>query len=446
MLGTCLGSQNCAKITPYFSKATLFCLHALCQTCAKPLMPTSEFIHSVRSALTHLYDNAFLQNHPLGYLLVQNTPLDNRTRSQTLRRTLLDAIEQLRPQGHSPSESARAYAILSYRCIDGLAMEEIEQKLALSRRQTYREYSKGIEAVASQLWDRIGADNAKRGSSDLFLTVTTSSDLELEKLRDDVHLETIRLSELFEGVCNLLKKRLLEKTVSIELNIPPNLQAQADRTFLRQSLILLLSYALDLLCDGGVIKIEGADGAAEVVLSLVATPTVHSPLLERWTEEASVVQTLLNAQQGSLLTEGDAQTWYASIHLQPAPLAKDAPAILVVDDNEDLLTLFRRYLAGHRINVVSTSGSRDAFELACKLQPALIVLDMMMPYADGWDVLQALRGEESTNKIPVIICSVLKEQSLALSLGANDYLCKPVSQPQLLEVLQRWLGTLHPLG
>lgn len=409
-------------------------------------MPTSEFIHFVRSALTHLYDNAFLQNHPLGYLLVQNGPSDNTTRSQTLRRTLLDAIEQLRPHSSSPSEGARAYAILSYRCVDGLAMEEIQQKLALSRRQTYREYSKGIEAVASQLWDRIGAENVQRRLPLLAQTTTTSPTFELERLHGDVRLEVIRLHDLFQGVCSLLNRRLLEKTTRIELSLAHDLQAQADRTLLRQSLIILLSYALDLLADGGAIRISGEEVDAEIVLALVAAPTEQSSMLDRWMEESDVVQTLLEAQQGRLTVQHEAQAWYASIYL-PHPLqAEDAPCILIVDDNEDLLTLFRRYLAGHRINVVSTSGSRDAFDLVCKVQPALVVLDMMMPYADGWDVLQALRSDEHTSKIPVVICSVLKERSLALSLGANDYICKPVSQPQLLEVLQRWLGTLHPLA
>ena len=73
-----------------------------------------------------------------------------------------------------------------------------------------------------------------------------------------------------------------------------------------------------------------------------------------------------------------------------------------------------------------------------------MVLDVMMPKTDGWELLQSLRSHPQTSTIPLVMCSVLREQPLALSLGATDYLIKPVSQPQLLEVLQRWLGKLHP--
>ncbi len=120
------------------------------------------------------------------------------------------------------------------------------------------------------------------------------------------------------------------------------------------------------------------------------------------------------------------------------------PTLLLVDDNEDLLALFRRYLAGHKINICSTHSSSDALELAIKTQPNLMVLDVMMPKTDGWELLQSLRSHPQTSTIPLMMCSVLREQPLALSLGATDYLIKPVSQPQLLEVLQRWLGKLHP--
>ena len=105
---------------------------------------TEAFQNDVRTALTHLYDNAFLQSHPLTLLLASSAPGDRLTQAQALRRLLLDCIERLRPQPMAPSDAARAYAVLTYRCVDGLTIEEIERKLGLSRRQTYREWTKGI--------------------------------------------------------------------------------------------------------------------------------------------------------------------------------------------------------------------------------------------------------------------------------------------------------------
>ena len=102
--------------------------------------------------------------------------------------------------------------------------------------------------------------------------------------------------------------------------------------------------------------------------------------------------------------------------------------MLVIDDNESLIELFRRYLAGHRAVVVGTTSGSQAVKIATQAHPQLIVLDVMMPQQDGWEVLQALRAHPDCAEIPIIVCSVLREHELALSLGANDTITKPVSQ------------------
>jgi CheY-like chemotaxis protein len=69
----------------------------------------------------------------------------------------------------------------------------------------------------------------------------------------------------------------------------------------------------------------------------------------------------------------------------------------------------------------------------------------MMPHQDGWEVLQKLRAAPALATTPILVCSVLREHDLSLTLGASDTLVKPVSQPVLLDALRRWLGTLHPV-
>ena len=63
----------------------------------------------------------------------------------------------------------------------------------------------------------------------------------------------------------------------------------------------------------------------------------------------------------------------------------------------------------------------------------------MMPTQDGWEILQALKAHAETSNIPVVVCSVLRERELALSLGAARFLAKPVSQRQLVDALQEVL-------
>jgi len=93
--------------------------------------------------------------------------------------------------------------------------------------------------------------------------------------------------------------------------------------------------------------------------------------------------------------------------------------------------------------VGATDGTK-ALRLAEELQPQMIVLDLMMPNQDGWEILRQINASPETRDIPVIICSVLDEREMALASGASDYLVKPVNQVDLLTVLRRWLGTLRP--
>jgi len=72
--------------------------------------------------------------------------------------------------------------------------------------------------------------------------------------------------------------------------------------------------------------------------------------------------------------------------------------------------------------------------------PQIIVLDVMMPQTDGWRVLSRLRQHPLTSNIPVIVCTILAQEALALSLGANAFLRKPVTRQAFLAALDRQVG------
>jgi Amt family ammonium transporter len=112
--------------------------------------------------------------------------------------------------------------------------------------------------------------------------------------------------------------------------------------------------------------------------------------------------------------------------------------LLVVDDNQGFADLFRRYLAVHRWEVIGAADGEAAFVEIGRKRPTVIVLDVMMPRQDGWEVLMRLKSREESRNIPVIVCSVLSEPQLAASLGADSYLTKPVTQQALLQALAPW--------
>jgi CheY-like chemotaxis protein len=111
--------------------------------------------------------------------------------------------------------------------------------------------------------------------------------------------------------------------------------------------------------------------------------------------------------------------------------------ILVVDDHEPAIRIIQRYLSQTSIQAVGVSDPAQSLAQARALSPKAVLLDVMMPGIDGWEILQKLKSDPETRHIPVIICSVWEQPDLAFSLGANAFLKKPISQAALLEELTR---------
>jgi CheY-like chemotaxis protein len=111
--------------------------------------------------------------------------------------------------------------------------------------------------------------------------------------------------------------------------------------------------------------------------------------------------------------------------------------ILVIDDNEGLAELLARFLSGYQCRVVTASSGREGLRLAEQLRPDAIVLDVMMPEMDGWEVLQSLRTRAESAHIPVIVCSVFNDPGLAHSLDVALFLAKPISREQVLAALRQ---------
>jgi CheY-like chemotaxis protein len=109
--------------------------------------------------------------------------------------------------------------------------------------------------------------------------------------------------------------------------------------------------------------------------------------------------------------------------------------VLVVDDNEDMLALYERYLVSNQYQIIRAETAEDAIDLALRTQPSIVILDLMMPDQDGWEVLKSLRINADTRHIPIVICSVLKQRELALTLGAQAFIEKPITESGLLATL-----------
>lgn len=86
--------------------------------------------------------------------------------------------------------------------------------------------------------------------------------------------------------------------------------------------------------------------------------------------------------------------------------------------------------------VVAMEWSADSMRRVEELAPTAIILDIMMPDTDGWELLQRLRTQPTTTNIPIIVCSVFNDPQLAYSLGASAFVSKPTNREEILAVLK----------
>jgi CheY-like chemotaxis protein len=119
--------------------------------------------------------------------------------------------------------------------------------------------------------------------------------------------------------------------------------------------------------------------------------------------------------------------------------------LLAIDDDPDILDLMVNRLATSEFSVVAALGGEAGINLAHKLKPDLITLDILMPVLDGWEVLRRLKASPETRHIPVIMLSIVENRALSFGLEAAESLVKPVSREALLEVLRRHSTSSAPV-
>lgn len=406
------------------------------------------FTKWVHDALNRLYDSAYLQSHPLGELLT-GSESSQYQRSQEVRRVLLKSIRALRPEIGTPAQSPdwRAYRILELRYIEGLSPVEAMQQLACGRSQFFRDQARMLELLISRLWEEwqprlklnLEAEEAEQAlqvGADLSL-LSSREELarsEIERMTAQATWETLNLGQLLGELRPLIETLGLSKGCQLEFpEVGELFIAGADRVFVRQVILNLLTYAFDHI-QASQLRISPLVHAQQTGLKI--------EVLARYMDGSSLRQGLglelcrefMQVMQGSLLIEQNEQEWQAQLLW---PVASQS-TMLLIDDNEGFADLFRRYLSGHPWQLLYSPDGASARAILSEQRPTLIVLDVMLPKEDGWEILISLKNDPATRSIPVVICSVLNEQHTARALGAHAYLSKPVTQRALLDLLQRW--------
>ena len=114
--------------------------------------------------------------------------------------------------------------------------------------------------------------------------------------------------------------------------------------------------------------------------------------------------------------------------------------VVLVDDDVAMHDLIKRTISKLNLTLLGATNSEKGMELIREVKPKLILLDVLMPGRDGWSLLKECKTDKDLKDIPVIMISQLNQSNLAASLGANDYLTKPIDRSHFINTLKRILG------
>jgi CheY-like chemotaxis protein len=355
-----------------------------------------------------------------------------------LQHILLNAIEALRPDSSVPpgSKAWRFFNILHYRYKEQYTQRQVANDLSLSVRQVRRQEKTAQRILVDYLWTHHHLEQEEGRS--LAAGGAPSQEQELAWLEKSIPSKLIDLRELIQAVLDTARPHTQALRVSVTCDIPDNLSlVSMQHTSVRQAILHIITTAAQYALEGQIAIVAKTLAQREGVrVQIEAHPNASSAISENSTENLEVAQKLIDISGGSLevTIEGEADVPFAaSVTL---PLAKQIP-ILVADDNADTLALMERYLSGSRYHFIGTSDPREVLSLAEERNPGVIVLDVMLPGIDGWELLGRLREHPNVGTVPVIVCTILPQDRFARTLGAADFIRKPVSREVLLAALDR---------
>jgi len=347
-------------------------------------------------------------------------------------------------------------------------------------------YSEMLQEEAVELGAKqFVADLKKIHASGQHLLELINSVLDLAKIESgkmDLYLESFNVASVVAGVSEVIQPLAQKKSNRLEVECAENVDTMhADLTKVRQTLFNLLSNACKFTENGTVtlsVEREHTEGGDWMVFhvrdtGIGLTPEQMGRLFQEFSQaDASTTRKYGGTGLGLALSRRLCQLMGGDITVQSEPgrgsrftlrlpaevkdpatamAAEEAAArprpdtegalVLVVDDDAAVRETMEHFLTREGYSVATASGGREALRLARELRPAAITLDVMMPDLDGWTVLSALKGDPELADIPAILVSIVDEKKRGYSLGAAEYMVKPIDRKRLVSALR---SICHP--
>ncbi len=399
-----------------------------------------EFEHYLAEALTHLYDPIYQPPD----LIWQVTGCKPQQGVKDVQAALIRAIEDLKPAPDVPRTARirRLYELLVCRYIQELTQTETAFQLGITDRHVRREQQEAIGVLARHIVspERSG-EPASLAEPEEEATPTAWRSQVKQELASLQHSTPGAVADVGQTVSGIIKvgQALTEKR-GISLNIgavQPNLAVVIHPSALRQILITAIEKLVQHMSAGEItLAVEQEEGAVKI--SVAGYPVAADVLAQADSSPHSdLIEEIVAAQGGSFEIRLAGQRLVFEVRLLPTD---KGITVLVVDDNLDLVNFYRKYTTDTRYQITHLSEGKHLFETVASLRPDIIVLDVMLPDVDGWELLTYLHEHPDTRAIPVVVCSVVKREELASALGAALYLPKPVRRRQFIEALDQVLA------
>lgn len=400
--------------------------------------PFEVFEQNLHEVLNHLYDPVYRPPEPLWQAL----NIDRDRGLPALRDAVLAGIEDLKPTAQVPltARSWRIYGMLRYRYVDGLPQETTAEKLGITARHLRRNFAEAIHALSMVLWEKTNGTlpesfTTQHHGPDAHLATprTPETDVtwheqlvrELEALEETAGGAVSNVAETLTSVIRLATHLTRERDISLHADpVSSRLMAAIHPSALRHILISIIDQ-LARQMTSGAIRLSASQSEGEVRICVTGAPMTATAF-----GDFEPIGTMLSSFDITL----SASLQKSDLQISMTLLQVDR-CVLVVDDNMDMAHLYRRYLAGTRYYLQHVDRGEKTFEAVELYQPDLVVLDVMLPDVDGWDLLTRLHENQDTRRLPVLICSVMREEELAQALGASYFLAKPVQRQDFIQAL-----------
>jgi signal transduction histidine kinase/CheY-like chemotaxis protein len=303
--------------------------------------------------------------------------------------------------------------------------------------------------------------------------------LDLSKIeagKMDVYLEDIDIAALIAEVQSIIRPLVAKNNNRMEIICPAGIGVmRSDVTKVKQSLLNLLSNGSKFTTEGlltlevsrlptttgGAVRFRVADSGigmtqAQISKLFQAFSQADTTTTKRFGGTGlglAITRHFCVILGGNITVEsepGKGSTFTITLPDRigevPAPASpprvsdvpEDAATILVVDDDPAVLDLLSIILGKEGYRVVHARSGEEALVQARAHRPRVITLDVMMPKMDGWTVLTALKADPDLRDIPVVIVTILKDRGMAFSLGAADFMTKPIDRASLTAMLRRY--------